>query len=230
MAFGGVTPLGYSTPGVAVYDAQHRLIGTEQRACKLRQVQRDSLSLQFPAEVIYADNPFQMMNSRRDSPFVEHPTHSVDSVQIAGAEHDIRSRVSRLWYGTGQMRRENPGKPRNQSGARKYRGARGTAILAQSQNLVETLERGRCFGVVYVPIETRPYNTVAGALRHGLPEVRYPCAVALGILESESSLDQLPRLLCEAPESTVRSRTALWIGKIGSEASIPVLKPQAETD
>ena len=68
------------------------------------------------------------------------------------------------------------------------------------------------------------------ALDHRSPEVRYLAAAALGILEVESSLDRLHRLLREAPESTVRSQAAISIGQIGHEASIPVLKQQAQAD
>ncbi len=71
---------------------------------------------------------------------------------------------------------------------------------------------------------------ITRALGHRSPEVRYLATAALGILEAESSLDSLHRLLREAPESTVRSQAAISIGQVGSEESIPILERQAQND
>ncbi len=71
---------------------------------------------------------------------------------------------------------------------------------------------------------------ITRALGRRSADVRYLATAALGILEAESSLDRLHRLLREAPESTVRSQAAISIGQIGEEASIPVLERQAQTD
>ena len=71
---------------------------------------------------------------------------------------------------------------------------------------------------------------LTGLLGHASPEVRYLSAAALGVLEAESSLDGLHRLLAEDGSSTVRSQAAISIGQIGQETSVGLLEGRAETD